>query len=327
MWMIRAGRSASFIDQFREQGIVAIGWQEMGELPERASKDQVALAAERAYPDSNRHQRSVLVGQVYRFLNEVQPGDKAVSYDPGQRVYLLGVIKPGLRYEEGRLPGLPRIRPVEWEHDVSRDLLSTGTKNSIGAISTLFRIPDAAATEILEVGTLGVQAAGPAEEEEDEESLFESTRDRSREFIKDRINRLDPYDLQDLVAGVLRAMGYKTRVSSPGSDRGVDIQASPDGFGFEQPRIVVECKHRPRTAMGSQEIRSFLGGRHKDDKGLFVSTGGFTKEARYEAERASIPLTLMDLDQLVDAVVEHYEQMDSECRVLLPLAKLYWPLD
>jgi restriction system protein len=35
-----------------------------------------------------------------------------------------------------------------------------------------------------------------------------------------------------------------------------------------------------------------------------VSTGGFTKEARYEAERASTPLTLMDLDQLVEAVTE-----------------------
>ncbi len=79
--------------------------------------------------------------------------------------------------------------------------------------------------------------------------------------------------------------------------------------------------------MGSQEIRTFLGGRHKDDKGLYVSTGGFTKDARYEAERASIPTTLMDLDQLVDAVIEHYEQLDSESRVLLPLAQLYWPAD
>jgi restriction system protein len=100
--------------------------------------------------------------------------------------------------------------------------------------------------------------------------------------------------------------------------------ASPDGFGFESPRIVVEVKHRT-SSMGSQEIRSFLGGRHKDDKGLYVSTGGFTKDARYEAERASIPLTLMDLDDLVMALLEHYETMDIDTQRLIPLRKVYWP--
>ena len=78
--------------------------------------------------------------------------------------------------------------------------------------------------------------------------------------------------------------------------------------------------------MGSQEIRSFLGGRHKDDKGLYVSTGGFTKDARYEAERASIPLSLMDIDELVEAVVDNYEALDNETRQLLPLRRLYWPI-
>jgi predicted Mrr-cat superfamily restriction endonuclease len=44
--------------------------------------------------------------------------------------------------------------------------------------------------------------------------------------------------MQELVAGILRAMGYKTLVSPAGADRGKDIIASPDGFGFEPPRIV-----------------------------------------------------------------------------------------
>lgn len=78
--------------------------------------------------------------------------------------------------------------------------------------------------------------------------------------------------------------------------------------------------------MGSQEIRSFLGGRHEDDKGLYVSTGGFTKDARYEAERASIPLSLMDIDELVEAIIENYETLDNETKQLLPLRRLYWPI-
>lgn len=136
--------------------------------------------------------------------------------------------------------------------------------------------------------------------------------------------RLDWEEMQELVAGLLRAMGYKTQVSPSGPDRGKDIVASPDGFGFEAPRIVVEVKHR-KAAMGFQEVRGFLGGRHSDDKGLYVSTGGFTRDAYYEAERAKIPVQLMNIDNLVEALVEHYGKLDGEGKRLLPLKRLYWP--
>lgn len=109
-----------------------------------------------------------------------------------------------------------------------------------------------------------------------------------------------------------------------GSDRGKDIVASPDGFGFESPRIVVEVKHR-QGAIGSQPIRSFLGVRHPQDKGLYVSTGGFSKDALYEAERASIPLSLMTIDDLVEAVIQNYDRLDIETQQLLPLKRIYWP--
>ncbi|HBY1549071.1 TPA: restriction endonuclease [Klebsiella pneumoniae] len=146
----------------------------------------------------------------------------------------------------------------------------------------------------------------------------------AREGIKDRVNGLDPKEMEYLVAGVLRSMGYKTQVSPVGPDRGKDIIASPDGFGFENPRIVVEVKHR-REQMGSQQIRSFIGGRHKDDRGLYVSTGGFTKDARYEADRSTIPLTLWTLDDLVRALIENYEQVDIETKLLVPLKKTFLP--
>ena len=40
------------------------------------------------------------------------------------------------------------------------------------------------------------------------------------EGIKDRINSLDWDEMQNLVAGVLRSMGYKTQVSPCGSRSG-----------------------------------------------------------------------------------------------------------
>jgi len=40
------------------------------------------------------------------------------------------------------------------------------------------------------------------------------------------------------------------------------------------------------------------------NKGVFVSTGGFTKRDRYEADCANITLMLCDLDDLVQALVQ-----------------------
>jgi restriction system protein len=190
----------------------------------------------------------------------------------------------------------------------------------------LFRVPETAAAEI-EAKLAGSPAptVNVVDPIKDEADLLKDVQGRSHEFIKDRISKLDWEQMQVLVAGLLRAMGYKTRISPMGADRGKDIMASPDGFGFESPRIVVEVKHR-KGAMGANDIRSFVGGRHKDDKGLYVSTGGFTKEALYEAERSSIPLTLMDADVLAATVAEYYDRMDSEIRALLPLIRIYWPV-
>lgn len=106
----------------------------------------------------------------------------------------------------------------------------------------------------------------------------------------------------------------------------MDIFASPDGLGLQEPRIFVEVKHRNQTPMGAEKIRAFLGGRKPGDKCLYVSTGSFTKEARYETERASVPMTLLDLQELRKLLVENYENLDAETRALVPLKRLYWPL-
>jgi restriction system protein len=326
MWMVRSGAGGAEFETFRDRGVVAIGWG-MEDWTKYPSKETILARIAAANPEASPAQNQVGASQVERFLREFRVGDRVVTYDPKSRAYLVGTIQSEARYDPACVEALPTCRKVKWEGSLSRDDLTTTARNSLGAISTLFRVADHAMIEIEAQlsGAAPARAATPdVQAQEPAEDLLGDVRARAREFIKDRISALDWAAMQELVAGILRAMGYKTRVSPAGPDRGKDIVASPDGLGFESPRIVVEVKHR-RGAMGSNEIRSFVGGRHKDDKGLYVSTGGFTKEAHYEAERASIPVTLMDLDDLADAVTEYYERMDPEARALVPLTRVYWP--
>jgi restriction system protein len=131
--------------------------------------------------------------------------------------------------------------------------------------------------------------------------------------------------MQELVAGLLRAMGYRTSVAEAGPDRGVDVFASPDGLGLQDPRIFVEVKHRTAQT-GAPQIRSFLGGRRKGDRCLYVSTGGFTRDAMYEADRAEVALNLITLPKLRQLIVDFYDKLDAETRALVPLKRFYWPV-
>jgi restriction system protein len=339
-WLVRAGEGAYLVDDFRTGSFVSIGWIELGDASSLKTREQFTQAVARAYPDMRRGQIAMSAGQVFRFAREMKIGDRMLTYDPSRREYLMGTITSDYVYRPSPEHPQPQIRSVKWDGTVKRDLLSVSTRNSLGAITTLFLLPPEAAAEVERLLVAGAGADNSAAKVDDElaaaseelaeentqvEQIYRDIQNRAFEFTKDKISRLDWQEMQDLVAGLLRGMGYKTRVSPSGPDRGKDIVASPDGFGFESPRIVVEVKHRTGSAMGSSEVRSFLGGRHKDDKGLYVSTGGFSKDARYEAERASIPLTLMDLDDLVRAILEHYERMDPDSQRLIPLRKIYWP--
>lgn len=327
MWMVRAGEQGWRFEVFKEGSIVSIGWHEMGDLNSLQTREEFVRAAERAYPEAKKASIPGSAGQTFRFVREIKAGDAIVTYNPAERAYLVGTVTGAYAFDPKQSSDHPNIRSVEWRGRVQRDALSVATRNSLGSTLTLFVVPPAAAVEIESLLNRPSPTPTPgasADEAAEVEDIYKDIQERAREFIKDKVNELDWADMQELVAGLLRAMGYKTRVSPSGSDRGKDIIASPDGFGFENPRIVVEVKHRT-AAMGSQEIRSFLGGRHDNDKGLYVSTGGFTKDARYEAERARIPVTLMDLDDLVRALLDHYERLDLDMQRLLPLKKLYWP--
>ena len=265
-------------------------------------------------------------GQIHRFRSEIKVGDTVVTYDPGRRVYLVGKIAGEYELDPSIDEEDPNIRRVSWEGEVSRDLLSVTSRNSLGAISTLFLLSKDVVDDLRRAMTShqpSPETAAGAELQV-EGDVLKDIQSKALEFIKDRVSKLGWSEMQDLVAGLLRAMGYKTRISPSGPDRGKDIVASPDGFGFEAPRIIVEVKHR-QGAMGAQAIRSFLGGRHLQDKGLYVSTGGFSKDAHYEAERASIPVHLMNLEDLVEALIEHYDALDVETKQLVPLKRIYWP--
>ncbi len=326
MWMVRAGERGRVLPDFLEKRCVAIGWGSLFDLTELRSREAIREACEQNFPDASPGTIAAFVGILDRFRNGMEPGHRVISYDPSTRRYHLGEIQSDYRHDPKCIEGFPHVRSVEWQMVVSRDDLSATTRNSLGSMLTVFEVGEPAATEIVAVA----RGERPPKEDNGTEGGTppkEDIRETAREMIKDRIVRLDDRRMEELVAALLRAMGYRTRISPIGPDRGVDVFASPDGLGLETPRIKVEVKHRRNTAMGAHDLRSFLGALREGDRGLYVSTGGFSREARYEAVRSRIPVTLIDLDELAELIVAHYDRFDLEGRALVPLVQVYWPAD
>jgi restriction system protein len=328
IWMVRAGEGGTNVDIFLGSGIVGLQWREVGPIEAGRGDDEIEARFAKAYPDAKEGTRRVWASQVKRFLREFKVGDAVATYDREHRLYFLGSIAGNAEWRDGPIC---HVRKVHWTQQVARDVLSTTTRNSLGSIATLFRPPPAVTRELaakaVPIGSTAPSPPSPAEEQngEDRTEVVRDIEEKANQFLEDRIAALDWQEMQELVAAILRAMGYKTRVSKEGPDRGVDVFASPDGLGLQEPRIFVEVKHHPNTPMGAPEVRTFLGGRKAADRCLYVSTGGFSKEARYEADRATIPLTLVTLPELRALLVDHYEALDPDARSLVPLKRFYWP--
>ncbi|MFJ2333869.1 MULTISPECIES: restriction endonuclease [Pseudomonas] len=329
MWMIR-GDGGRLYDDFRERNLAAIGWAQLAPLAKPGVSRAALIQAYKEVQPGIKDGTAVSgASQVFRFVNEVKVGDAVVTYSPANRTYLVGHFSGPCQYREDMAEdGMALTRPVHWlGQEVDRDKLSSLSKNSLGSTLTVFNVAEDAQKELLALASGKAVPMVPDDtviEAEVVDDPLKGVQEIAFERIKDQINSLDWSEMQDLVAGILRAMGYKTLVSPAGADRGKDIIASPDGFGFEPPRIVVEVKHR-NARMGSSEIRSFLGGRHKDDRGLYVSTGGFTKDALYEGERANVHLTMWTLDELARTLMAHYPMTDPETKRLVPLTYFYIP--
>ena len=325
-WMIRAGRGGMYAEDWLEQGIVGIGWDFGGVDITEMTRDQLRISYSALHPAMNHGQVGQAAGQAFRFASEISKGETVVTYDSGQRIYHIGKVL-GSCETVNDVDNVTYIRRVEWISSAARDDLTVASKNALGSLTTVFTIPDEIMNEML-VSRNGDNSVGSESEEDVSEAASEEARyatyDNGIELIKDRVNQLDWEDMERLVAGLLNAMGYCARVTPKGPDGGRDVIASPDVLGLESPRIVAEVKHR-KGAMGAPAIRSFIGGLRAGDRGLYVSTGGFTKEARYEADRANVPIRLLDLDSFVRYYVEVYDKTDDETRSILPLSRIWWP--
>lgn len=144
-----------------------------------------------------------------------------------------------------------------------------------------------------------------------EEQVAEGTGATSsdyRSIVLELLLNLPPAGFERLSQRLLREAGF-TQVIVTGSsgDEGIDGYGTLQINPLVSFKVLFQCK-RYRKSVSPSHVRDFRGAMAgRADKGIIITTGTFTAEARREASRDGVPpIELIDGEKLLD-MLEHLE--------------------
>ena len=323
LWMVRAGKHGEQEQGALEHSVVTIGWNELPDLSHVKNRDELAKLYAEVYPAAKKAEAANRIGQVWRFVGEIRKGDLVALPLKTQSAIAIGKVDSDYEYQK-LTENIKHIRRVTWLKTLPRSAFPQDILYSLGAFKTVCQIERHDADNRVKRLLEGIQIPESDEEIEVVEAQIDVERYARDEIVKHLATKFSGHALARLVAAILHAQGYVTKVSPPGRDGGVDILAAPGPLGFAEPRLCVQVKSSEVDVKVLRELRGVMSTRAAQH-GLLVAWGGFTGSCRQEARDAFFSIRLWDQDDLLDAVLEHYHQFDDELKAELPL-KTIWAL-
>lgn len=323
VWGIHAGKTGDANNLFLKKEYIALGWARMGDLS-KLSADRQGFKTKLAqcYPNKKPGAIPVDAGQLYRFVYEMKPGDIVAYPSKRDRQIHIGKVTGTYKYDSEIESGYTNLRKVEWLKTMPRTSFTQGALYEIGSAMSLFQVKTYSDEFISAIE--GKVTPAPVKIDDTIGVVAEDIEETTRDFILKQLSQeLKGHPLEHFVAHLLNCMGYRTRVAAEGADGGIDIIAHKDELGFEPPIIKVQVKAKGGT-ISDHEVSALIGNTAANEFGLFVTLGTFSTQAANKA-RSKPNIRLIDGDELVSLILQHYEQFDSSYKGILPLKKVYVP--
>lgn len=316
-----------------DQAYVAIGWTALGDLRQYPDRDALKVALALHYPDKKAGSRPVDAGILFRFAHEMKAGDIVVYPSKHDRMVNIGRFTGEFEHVADDIDDYPNRRRVEWLGHFPRNDFSQSALNEIGAFITVFLIQGHAGEFLAKAGItriddIGTPIAETTDEAPDDDTATVAVSKQAELTTGDFVIRqimaaLSGYEFEELVAHLLECMGYTARVTQRSGDGGVDVIAHRDKLGFEPPILKVQCK-RKTDQTSRPEVDQLLGTLGDGEYGLFIALGSFSRQS-VELERNRPKLRLIDGEQFVELMLEHYSSLSPRYRSIVPLKQIYVP--
>ncbi len=308
-----------------DEGFVAIGWADMGDIRQLPpDRDTIKAKLSETFPNAKPGAIPGWAGILYRFVHELKAGDHLIYPSKADRMINIGVATDTRTHrEEARYPNQ---LSVQWRGHVPRDHFSQAALNECGSALTFFRIKNHANEFLSAINIQQQPSAVEDDSAEDDDTVVTEASNKALEVTADFIikrlkSNMDGYEFEHFVAHLLECMEYHTRVTQASGDGGVDVIAHRDELGFEPPIIKVQCK-QVTDKIGDPVINQLLGTLGEGEFGLVVSLGSYTTQAK-ATERNKPKLRLIDGEQLVNLVLENYNELAPKYRAMIPLKQIY----
>ena len=111
VWLLAPGEGARFWEEFRKKGIIAIGWDPLGDLRAFDTRQRIHEAIQDHWGDANPVMGSLA---CHQFAKEMRPGDHVIAKRGRSALVGHGVIASEYEFHEMR-PEYKHIRQVRWE--------------------------------------------------------------------------------------------------------------------------------------------------------------------------------------------------------------------
>lgn len=321
-WGIHAGHSSEIDSQFKDKKVVAIGWNEMGDLSNTKTRDNIKELYKKTYPEDEMGTVAICAGAIYRFVHEMKIGDIIIFPSRISREILIGKTVGNYKFDKNGV--YFHTRNVEWLKTFPRTKFSQGALYEIGAAMTFFQVKNNADEFAAALENKEYIFRSENIEEESINFVADDIEQQSRDFVLKQIEqKLKGHGLSEFAGHLLNLMGYNTKVSEPGPDRGIDIIAYKDDLGVNPPRIIAQIKSSGGE-INEKAVSELYGKVSEKEFGLFISLGGFNKLAENFAF-GKHNLRLIDGYELVDLIYKYYDKLDGKYKGMIPLKKVYIP--
>ena len=307
---------------FLKNNVIALGWQQIGDLsliaPDSESFKEKYIAA---YPDAKKGSIPTGVGMLFRFCHEVQIGDYIIYPSKIDRMINIGAVTGDYMYVPDANEYVQQ-RSVKWLKHLPRMSFSQGALYEIGSAMSFFMVKNYADEFLAALDKGFVKSISEGEEDDTVGATADDIIESTKDFILKELSRqLKGYDLEQFVADLLQAMGYRTTVSPHGGDSGIDITAYKDEL---PPRILVQVKSQD-SDIKETTIQSLKGAMREGDYGLFVTLSNYTKKAQKYLENTPI-IRGINGTELVDLILKYYDDLSEKYRRMIPLKMVYIPV-
>lgn len=315
LWCVRA-EFGTYTKQFVEGGYVAIGWMPTVDLADVKSRDELYPLYRKAHPED---QSPIVigqqVGQIARFLLEIQAGDYVITPAADTEWLHYGHVGPAPSYfYAAGADGCPhrhRLR-VKWAKDrLKRSDFSVPFQNTIRSSLTVFSVSQR--EEFLAaIGEAGANPPPPPVQ-------YDAYR-----VVLEQVLQLDAKEFEILVGHLLTALGFEgSEVTGKTGDGGVDATGELNVANLAKVKVFVQAKrYKVGSKVSAKTVRELRQAIPSNGQGAFITTADFQGAAAEVAIEPGFPrIGLVNGRQLVDLLVEHWDDIPSDFRERLQLRR------